>query len=182
MKKAKRCLGIILAMVIVLTEIVPINAKAVEEQNEALPFSLEVTDEGVEDAEVIAKKLVITNENASIVDTGITDLVVVKEIVHSVQAKVYLVSSQGVLHTFLVDADDPWLEKIEGRDLSGNSFRHTNDVFQRLRYRRKKEDAFDNYQHIGSGCYEDTLIQVLNPKGKYDLLNLSTGKYFSYNS
>ena len=142
-----------LAIVMVLT-CVPIHnyqvARAAEdvipnEENEVLPFSLEVTDEGVEDAGIIAKKLVLKNDNASIIDTGLTDLVVVKEIVHNVQAKVYLVSSQGVLHTFLVDADDPWLDKLEARKIEGWSHT-TNDVFNRIRPgKRMTNDAFDDY-------------------------------------
>lgn len=172
-----------LVMVMVFTSVPMQNhqkANAVEKEN-VLPFSLEETDEGVNDGEVIAKKLTLTNDNASIVDTGLTDLVVVKEIDHSVQANVYLVSSKGVLHTFIVDADDPWLDKLEARDGKKQ------EVFQKVkaRGRRRKNgafDAFDSYQSYGGGCYYDNvLFRVLNPKGKYDLLNLSSGEYFLYN-
>lgn len=178
--KMKKSLCFIMAMIIAITEMTPINTKAAETENEVLPFSLEATDKHVEDAEIIAKELVLTSDNASIVDTGLTDFVVVKEIVHSVQAKVYLVSSKGVLHTFLVDADDPWLDKLEAKEDAG--FVHTsNRAIEHLEvcYSRPHKDAFDDYQ---SNCYyEDALFVILNPQGKYDLLNLSSGKYFSYN-
>lgn len=186
----KRILAIIISFCIVMSGVLtyvpvyPQEVKAAEdvtanEGNEELPFSLEETDEGVNDGEVIAKKLTLTNDNASIVDTGLTDLVVVKEIDHSVQANVYLVSSKGVLHTFMVDADDPWLDKLEAKEGEGQG------VFQRVKptARRRKYgalDAFDNYYSLSDQNYDDVLFRVLNPGGKYDLLNLSSGEYFSY--
>lgn len=176
-KIGKKCIARLLVVVLIMT-CAPIcnyqEVTAIEE--EVLPFSLEATEKHVEDAEVIAKKLVLTSDNASIIDTGITDLVVVKEIVHSVQAKVYLVGSQGVLHTFLVDADDPWLEKLKARKIEG-WLHTTNDALQRINLRQLRKDAFDDYSYTN---YQDTLIKVLNPEGKYDLLNLSLGEYHSY--
>lgn len=169
-------------VVVMMATCMPVynNQKAIAaEQENALPFSLEETDEGVNDEAVMAQKLTLTNDNASIVETGLTDFVVVKEIVHSVQAKVYLVSSKGVLHTFTVDADDPWLDKLEAKEGERQG------VFQRVKptARRRKYgalDAFDNYYSLSDQNYDDVLFRVLNPGGKYDLLNLSSGKYFSY--
>lgn len=130
---------------------VDVSMASSAEKEELHPFSFEKTSYGVEDSRVIAKKLVLTHENAEIININEPDLIVVKENVGNRTVKIYLVGNKGVLHTFILNPEDEWIKKLTSKADSERCIVNIDHL----------NDYDENYENSFSDEYEDSFKKVL---------------------
>lgn len=140
---------------------------------ESLPFTFLPTKYGVENADVLANKLEITDSDTWVEAVIDQFLLVLRQEVDDAFANIYLVGHSGLIKKFTVSTkDENWI--------ADNNYGWLSSV-PAISTLRSAAHFQESYSEVNKDEYCDTLYKILNPDtGKYDVLNASTGAYYEY--
>lgn len=141
---------------------------------ESLPFTFESTDYGVQNEDVTAHSLKITEENTYVEAVLNHHLLIIRQKRSSNEDRIYLVGQKGLLKQYTIEpGDENWINTKDSYEFLG-SVPAVSGLIQ--------ADMFtETYSDEHKGEYEDVLYRVLNPEtGKYDIINATKGIYHAW--
>ncbi len=169
-RSMKRIVAILLSVCLMFGNNSFMNNIKTSEAAESI-YSLIPTSYGERDSRIKTYKLKINKSNVEIIETGLSDLLVLKENLSGDYVNIHFLSVNGIIKTFKLKEDDEWIDRLNIWE-SYYTPAITHIIYQ----------SSDRYSQENISGYSDSMYKIENPylDEKYDLLNVTTGIYYEY--